>query len=858
MSHSSLPAATVRPAAVRAAPDQIARLSTRQVAQRVHISERSVRRAIASGELSATRVGGRYRVRSLDADRWAVERRRSPTDESVAHSPLRDGQSLLRLPRPAASFIGRAEELAALHALLADPTERIVTLIGPGGIGKTRLAVEAAAFQQAHWPDGVVFVPLDTVREPDLVLPAVAQAVGVGDPGEVPLADTLLQALRHRRLLLVLDNGEHLLDAAGAAAALLATTPHVHVLVTSRAPLRVRGERLFAVQPLGFAANQREEHGSAVSDAGQLFLDRARRHAVLPPLDAQTAAAVNEICRRLDGLPLAIELAAASTRLFTPAQINERLRQRQPLPTIGPRDAPARHLTLRDTVAWSDALLSPAAQALFRQLSTFVGGFSLVTVQAVAQALDSAAPASADPVWLLAELVDQSLVQPVADHGSGSRYVMLETIREYGQEQLAAAGQLAAAQTLQAQIMLSQVADRAPLGAMHGQAACLAWLIAERANLRAALAWFSAHGPQDAFVALAAALGLAWYPYELYREGAAWLERALALPGVTPLQRARLLIGLGGVRFSQGQFGEVEAALAEAQRLLAAEAPPLECALLHTLRGATLNCRREQVAAERELQRAMVVAGRIPNELLRAGMTGRVLGNLVAVAREEGDLPRAERLLRQALAWYDGRELDLAEAITWLGMGNVAQTSGDDQAALGHWHRGLAALGPQAVPRMVADALAGGGAAAAALGDPANALLLFGAAEALRLREGAVSVLPQDELVTQRGLAEARRALGAGRATALLAQGRTLRRADAVALLGALARAQPAPRPLSRRQQEVLVHLARNLTDREIAEALFLSQRTISWHVRAILGYFGAETRSEAVARARSDGLLPG
>ncbi|MCA9880178.1 MAG: hypothetical protein KC442_20430 [Thermomicrobiales bacterium] len=856
MSHSSLPAATVRPAPGSAAPDHVARLSTRQVAQRAHISERSVRRAIAAGELSAMRVGGRYWVRSLDADRWAVQRLRPPADQSVADSAARDGQSLMGLPRPASSFIGRTEELAALHALLADPSERIVTLIGPGGIGKTRLAIEAAATQQTHWPDGVVFVPLDTVREPELVLPAVAQAIGAGDPGELPLADALLQVLQPRRLLLVLDNGEHLLEAAGAAAALLATAPHVQLLVTSRAPLRVSGERLFAVHPLGFASNPCEGRAEAGSDAGQLFLDRAQRHAVLPLLGGQNTAAIDEICRRLDGLPLAIELAAASTRLFTPAQINERLRQRQPLPAVGPRDAPARHLTLRDTVAWSDALLSPAARALFRRLAAFVGGFSLATVQAVAQASGAGGPAGADPVWLLAELMDQSLVQPVADHGSGARYVMLETIREYGQEQLAATGQLAAAQTLQAQIMLSQVADRAPLGAMHGQAACLAWLTAERANLRAALAWFSTHGPQDAFVTLAAALGLAWFPYEAYREGAAWLERALALPGVTPLQRARLLIGLGGVRFSQGQLGAIEAALAEAQRLLAAEDAPLECALLHTLRGATLNCRREPAAAERELQRALVVAGRIPDDLLRAGMTGRVLGNLVAVAREAGDLPRAEGFLRQALAWYDGRELDLAEAITWLSMGNVAQTSGDYRAALRHWHRGLAALGPQAVPRMVADALAGSGAAAAALGEPVTALLLFGAADALRTRAGAVSVLPLDGLVAQRGLAEARRVLGAGRARALLAQGRTLRQAEAVALLGALAGAQPAPRALSRRQQEVLAHLARNLTDREIADALFLSQRTVSWHVRAILEYFGAETRSEAVARAHSDGLL--
>jgi excisionase family DNA binding protein len=829
-------------------------LSTRQVANILGLSERSVRRAIVTGALEAERAGTTYRIRPLDVHRWAAQRRADTRSSVVAppSTPAFDG-----LPQaPLSPFIGRARELHEVLELLGQPGERLLTLTGPGGAGKTRLAIELAGLMQTRLRDGVHLVQLESVRDPALLPSAIAQGLGLDELATGSMTSLVVQALRTRQVLLILDNFEQILPAAPELTQVLAGAPDVQILVTSRAPLRITGERLVTLPPMSLPAGTVTPEELLACDASRLFLERAERQAPLPELDDDLARTVAEICARVDALPLGIELAAAMTRVFTLPQLLERLERRLPLLHNGPRDAPTRHGTMRNAIAWSYDLLTPQEQALFCHLSVFVGGFTLDAVEMLSQGIapGSAAPA---PGQLLASLVDHSLVRRIAGRDGAARYVMLETIREFGQEQLAASGAEGGANTAHARYFLGLLRQILPLASVYGAREPLERLAAEQGNLRQALTWLQAHGTPAEFVELVAALGLAWYPYRANREGQPWLEAALALNAGDPLHRAQLLIGYGGVRFAQGTQAGISAMLEDADDHLAVVDAPIERALLAILRGAMANREGDFAAAARHLDCARELAAHIPDPILRAAMTGRTLRNSAVTSRGQEELETTLRLLEDALQHYAAADFDLAESILMVTQGEVLLASGDFAGALATWHRALRTADMLGDPRVVADTFALAAIAAAASGEHSAALLLLGATAAMRERESTTSSL-QNAASEQAALDASRQALGLERADQLLAAGRVSSMSEVVDLVGQLSeRLRPRTRPLTRRQREVLRLLASGQTDQEIADALFLSRRTVSWHVRAILEHFRATTRDEAITRARSDGLLP-
>ncbi len=737
---------------------------------------------------------------------------------SHAPSAVRSGQRLI-LPAPLTSFVGRDRESAEVIGLLE--RTRLLTLTGPGGTGKTRLALHVAATAHDRFSDGVVFVSLASILDPGLVPVTIATALGVQQGDDPSLTRALIAHLHAQRLLLVLDNFEHVVAATPLVAELLSGCPNLGVLVTSRMPLHLSGEQEYAVPPLALPAGDAAAPGIVhvrPSPAVDLFVQRAQLVRPDFALTAENAPVVGDICRRLDGLPLAIELAAARVKLLAPADLLARLGQSLQVLTGGPHDRPAHQQTMRGTMDWSYDLLQPSEQLLFCRLAVFAGGWTFEAAEAVCNGddLDGAV------LETLASLVDKSLLVVDAGAEGHTRYGMLETIRVYALERLAAGGEAEEMQRRHARYF-QQFAERAaPEPGRKVNLAWLEWSKREQDNLRAAGQWAHGHGEAELEMRLLVPLIGCWYALRQLHEAQHQLER---LHGLQERYRDRVpadllvqaLTALSGILWQSGEYERGKALMEEcvARCRAAGLHIPLRASL--QLLGHITCEMREYEQAAALYQESLALAQEagdtlgVVRALLGLGDVARGLGDAaeivarceeaLALSRARGDteqeafalhnlgiaawlqhdLARAKALLRDSLALVreDGYPPAIAEVLTSLG--RVERAQGHLEQARSTLTESLILAREGGPYFIVADDLEELAGLAALEHQTDLAARLLGAAQALR----------QAKCMRPRGLgqrrhecavAEVRAVLGDAAFEAAYAAGQAMGREEAVAL----------------------------------------------------------------------------
>jgi predicted ATPase len=684
---------------------------------------------------------------------------------SASHQPAAPWPTSLPVQRHRA--IGREPELAAARALLQRDEVGLLTLTGPGGIGKTCLAVQVATELLDHFAGRVFVVSLAAITDPTLVASAIAQPLNVQAMGGRSVLDSLKAVLRGLRLLLVLDNFEQVIQAAPLVGELLATCPQLKVLATSRAPLHVRGEKELAVPPLALPDPVRVPPVESLSHYAAVALFVERAHDVQPGfvLTADTAPAVVEICRRLDGLPLAIELAAARLKVLPPEALLARLERRLPLLTGGAQDSPARQRTLRTTIAWSYDLLNDGERALFRHLAVFAGGCTLTSAESVA---GSDATAEDDMLEGLGSLVDKSLLQVRAEPGGEPRFTMLETIREFAREMLETSGEEAAIRERHARHIVALVEEIAPRLWGPEQVQWLARLAVEQDNVRAALRTLLDAGELAAVGRLLRSLAYYWWMHGLLREARRWAEEALALgAGSSPAVQAcaRFVVGLAAM----DQGDETAAAHCQEARALAHAGGD------RWVEGHSLLLEAFQLPARGDLDRGIAQLWEAQQVLREAGDdwgVGFSWTALSALSVVAGRLDDAERCAEEhlAVARRMGDLRSIAQAQESLAAVALMREDVDRASALLHESIVLAMeVGHvELVAHMMMDL-----AVVAAHTQPVHAACLFGAAEALREAVG-VGIWPPRQKLYDQALAMGRDALGAAEFTAAWAEGRAM------------------------------------------------------------------------------------
>jgi predicted ATPase len=663
-------------------------------------------------------------TRDLARDLAAVRDRLA--DVPARHSEPRPNN----LPVQRTAFIGREHEAASLRQLLSRVDVRLVTLTGPGGIGKTRLALQVASGIAGQFPGGVCFVPLSAVGDPGLIVSSIAQAVGVRETGNHSPQESLEEYLGglDQSTLLVLDNFEHLVSAAPFVAELLTAGPNLKIVVTSQAPLHVYGEHEFPVPPLLLADPKSIPPLEVLSrlPAVALFVERAQAVKHEFALTKENASAVAAICARLDGLPLAIELAAARIKLLSPSAMLARLESRLNLLTGGARDLPARQQTLRSTVDWSYGLLNAAEQTLFRRLSVFTGGCTLEGVEAVC---DTKGDLGLDVLDGMASMVDKSLAQHVEVEPE-TRFYMLSTIREYALERLAESNDEAATRRAHAAYYLVLAEEGAEDAVAHAE-----WLDrfeVEHDNFRMAFDYLIKTGDAEWGLRLGAALFRFWETREHFTEGRDVITKLLALEGAAtrPKLRARLLFAAAVLSGEQGDYDA-------AQRLF--EESLETCIQLNDKRGVAvaLNAlavnardRGDHVLASLLFERCIAIW----KDLGDSADIARAISNLASVMKLQGEYARASSLYDESLALFRTVGDGAGAAWTLNYLGDVAREKADFVAARSFCEESLAAFRKLQDGWGIASALSDLANLMCDQGNNAEARRLYG--ESLRMFQG--------------------------------------------------------------------------------------------------------------------------